>query len=153
MRRGKITIKQIFSDNFGSFWEKNREKFPEEMREHAYAEVMKMLGCGDVSMGFVSYICLVCLEVLKIGFTCKSRFCSKCGKKYVSQWVEKQVDKILDVPHRHCVFTISDKFRGYFYWNKESLKDLQDKAHEVVTEYANGVSQLLPAESRLNLNV
>jgi len=137
----KITIRQIFQDHFQGFWEKNQEKFPEKMREHIHKEVNKMMGCADASEGFVSYICMNCHEVLKKGFTCKSRFCNKCGKKYVSQWVEKQVEKILDVPHRHCVFTIPKEFRKYFYWNREGLKDLQDMIHEVITEYANGVNK------------
>jgi hypothetical protein len=140
MKTDKITIKQIFQDNFQVFWKKNQKKFPEKMREHTYIEVMKMIGCGDISSGFVAYICMTCLEIFKIGFTCKSRFCSKCGKKYVSQWVEKQVDKILDVPHRHCVFTMPEEYRGYFYWNKECLKDLQDMSYEVIREYVNGVN-------------
>jgi len=146
MKKDKITIKQIFKDHFQLFWENNKESFPEKTREHTYTEVMKMLGCGDVSLGFISYICIVCCEVFKIGFTCKSRFCNKCGKKYVEQWVEKQVNKILDVPHRHCIFTIPKEFRGYFYWNRESLKDLQDMAHEVVAEYANNVKKENRAE-------
>ena len=140
MKKGKITLKEIFEDHFEAFWGKNKEKVPENMREHTYIEVMKMIGCGDISLGFVAYICMVCFEKFKIGFTCKSRFCSKCGKKYVSQWVEKQVDKILDVPHRHCVFTIPEEFRVYFYWNRESVKDLQDMAYEVIREYANEVN-------------
>ena len=114
MKKSKITLKEIFEDHFQSFWGKNKEKVPENMREHTYVEVLKMIGCGDISLGFVAYICMVCFEKFKIGFTCKSRFCSKCGKKYVSQWVEKQVDKILDVPHRHCVFTIPEEYRSYF---------------------------------------
>ena len=140
MKKGKITLKEIFEDHFQAFWGKNKEKVPENMREHTYIEVMKMIGCGDISLGFVAYICMVCFEKFKIGFTCKSRFCSKCGKKYVSQWVERQVDKILDVPHRHCVFTIPEEYRRYFYWNRESVKDLQDMAYEVIREYANEVN-------------
>ena len=140
MKKSKITLKEIFEDHFQAFWGKNKEKVPENMREHTYVEVMKMIGCGDISLGFVAYICMVCFEKIKIGFTCKSRFCSKCGKKYVSQWVEKQVDKILDVPHRHCVFTIPEEYRNYFYWNRESVKDLQDMAYEVIREYANEVN-------------
>jgi hypothetical protein len=140
MRKNKITVKQIFKDHFRQFWEVNQDKFPPKMKEHIYNEVMKMLECGDILSGFITYICFVCHEVLKIGFTCKSRFCSKCGKKYASQWVEKQADKILDVPHRHCVFTIPEEFRKYFYWNRESLKDLQDMVYEVINEYANGVN-------------
>jgi len=146
MKTGKITIKQIFKDHFQIFWVNNKNKFPPKMREHTYIEVMKMIGCGDISVGYVAYICMVCFEIFKIGFTCKSRFCSKCGKKYVSQWVEKQVDKILDVPHRHCVFTIAKEYRSYFYWHKESLKDLQDMSYEVIHEYVNGVNSSNKAE-------
>jgi hypothetical protein len=140
MKKNKITIKQIFEDNYEEFWKMNKEKYPEKMREHMNIEVMKMIGCGDIALGFVAYICLKCLEVFKVGFTCKSRFCSKCGKKYINEWVEKQVSRILDVPHRHCVFTIPSEYRKYFFGNRESLKDLQDMVHEVINEFANGVN-------------
>ncbi|WP_373604778.1 transposase zinc-binding domain-containing protein [Paenibacillus sp. IHB B 3415] len=32
-------------------------------------------------------------------FTCKSRFCHGCGKKYTDEWAEKQQERILNVPH------------------------------------------------------
>ncbi|MBU3177571.1 transposase zinc-binding domain-containing protein [Clostridium estertheticum] len=34
----------------------NKEKYPEKMREHMNIEVIKMIGCGDISLGFVAYI-------------------------------------------------------------------------------------------------
>lgn len=139
--KNKITIKQIFEENFEEFWEKNKSKYPENMREHILCEVMKMLGCGNTALGFVSWICMICIEIFKVGFTCKSRFCVKCGKKYVSNWVEKQVDRLLDVPHRHCIFTIPEEFRMYFFRNREGLKDMQDMISEVLMEYANGVNE------------
>ena len=142
----KITLKQIYSDHFEVFWENNKNKYPEKEREHIVKEVMKMIGCGNIALGFAAYICLQCFEIIKIGFTCKSRFCVKCGKKYVSDWVERQINKILEVPHRHCVFTIPKEFRIYFFENKKSLKDLQDMIYEVLTEYANGVSKKNKAE-------
>ena len=138
--RKKITIKQIFGDHYQEFWKNNKEKYPEKIRENINIEVMKMVGCGDISIGFVAYICLKCLEIFKVGFTCKSRFCSKCGKKYISEWVEKQVSEILDVPHRQCVFTMPSELRKYFYWNRENLKDLQDMVYEVINEFANSVN-------------
>ena len=140
MKKDKGIIKQIFKAHFHNFWEKYKGKYPEKMREHLLCEVSKMLSCGDLTLGFVAYICMECLEKVKIGFSCKSRFCNKCGKKYVSAWVEKQVKRILDVSHRHCVFTIPKEFRVYFYWNRESLKDLQDMAYQVIEEYANRVT-------------
>ncbi|WP_396426806.1 transposase zinc-binding domain-containing protein [Lederbergia sp. NSJ-179] len=39
-------------------------------------------------------------------FTCKSRFCHKCGKKYTDDWSDKQQEMIFNVPYRHMVFTI-----------------------------------------------
>ena len=37
-------------------------------------EVMKMMGCGDLSLGFIVYICLKCLEILKIDLHAKVDF-------------------------------------------------------------------------------
>lgn len=96
--KNKGIIKTIFEKHFQGFWEKNKEKYPEQMRDHILSEVSKMLHCGDLTLGFVAYICMECFEKIKIGFSCKSRFCNRCGKKYISTWVEKQVKRILDVP-------------------------------------------------------
>ncbi|MBU3156416.1 transposase zinc-binding domain-containing protein [Clostridium estertheticum] len=53
-------MKRIFEDNYPEFWKLNKEKYPRKMREHVNIEVMKMIGCGDISLGFVAYICLKC---------------------------------------------------------------------------------------------
>jgi hypothetical protein len=57
MKESKITIKQIFGDHYQEFWKNNKEKYPKKMREHINIEVMKMLGCGDISLGFVAFEC------------------------------------------------------------------------------------------------
>lgn len=111
------------------------------MRNHINIEVMKMIKCGTGLLGFITYICMKCLEELKVGLTCKSRFCNKCGQKYIKEWVEKQVNRIIGVPHRHCVFTVPEEYRKFFYDNRKYLKDLQDMVHEVIEEYANGVNK------------
>ncbi|MBC2582812.1 transposase [Clostridium sp. DJ247] len=140
MKKSNGIIKQIFKDYFKEFWQNKNDKFPEQMREHLFKEVLKMINCGEFALGFIAYICMQCLEKINIGFSCKSRFCNRCGKKYISDWVEKQVRRILDVPHRHCIFTIPKEFRKYFYWNRKSLKDLQDMAYQVIEEYINNVN-------------
>lgn len=139
MKKSNGVIKQIFKDHFEEFWSANKIKYPGKMREHLYNEVQKMMNCGEFALGFVVYVCMVCLEKIKIAFSCKSRFCNRCGKKYISDWVEKQVRRILDVPHRHCVFTVPKEFRNHFFWHRESLKDLQDMAYEVIEECINRV--------------
>ncbi|MCB2351071.1 transposase zinc-binding domain-containing protein [Clostridium estertheticum] len=54
------------------------------MGEHMNIEVMKMIECGGIALDFVACICLKCLDVFKVEFTCKSRFCSKCGEKHIN---------------------------------------------------------------------
>ncbi|MGH4124515.1 MAG: hypothetical protein ACREV6_16455 [Clostridium sp.] len=55
--KNKITIKQIFEDNYPKFWKMNKEKYPKKMREHMNIEGMKMIRCGDIALCFVAYIC------------------------------------------------------------------------------------------------
>lgn len=142
----KIKIRQILDENFIEFWLKNQNKYPKEMRKTILEEVEKMLGCGSILKGFVAFICMVCGEIKKVGFTCKSRMCNKCGRKRLEEWAKEQKRNLLNVKHRHCVFTIPEEYRQYFYWNRKKLRDLQDMVNETVTEYANGVKDSNRAE-------
>ncbi|MBI3814187.1 MAG: transposase zinc-binding domain-containing protein [Nitrospinae bacterium] len=38
-------------------------------------------------------MCTKCGTKKRVPFTCKSRFCTSCGKKYVDKWVDKTVDE------------------------------------------------------------
>ncbi len=42
---------------------------------------------------------------------------------------------MLNVTHRHAVFTIPEELRNYFYQKRERLKDLQDAVYGVVSSY------------------
>ena len=57
-----------------------------------------------------------------MGFTCKSRFCTSCGKIYVDKWVESMISKLINVRHRHIVFTIPEELRIYFGKDRSKLK-------------------------------
>ncbi|MBU3215788.1 hypothetical protein [Clostridium estertheticum] len=54
-------------------------------------EAMKMVERGEISLGFVAYICLKYLEVFKIGFTCK-----KCGYFFVATTKNKCFSKSVE---------------------------------------------------------
>jgi len=94
-----------------------------------------MLGCGDPRNGYSLYRCVDCGEEHIVGFSCKSRFCPSCGKKYVDNWVEGQVDKILEVSHRHLVFTVPEQLRGKIYWNRDLIKEMSDKVAKLIQRY------------------
>lgn len=128
-----IKIKQIFADHWDVFKKTNLHKVPEDMVDSVVESVEKMLKCGDPKHGYAKYMCLNCGKHYKtIGFSCKSRFCNRCGKVYIENWVNKQVEKIIDVSHKHTVFTVPEELRGLIYWNRELLKELSDGVAEVI---------------------
>ncbi len=130
----KIIIK-ILKNHFGEFREKKWHRVRKEMREHIVDTVEKALNCGNMEKGYIKHKCIECNEAYIHGFTCKSKFCSKCGRKYSLEWSDKQVNNMLNVTHRHAVFTIPEELRNYFYQKRELLKDLQNAVYGVVSNY------------------
>ena len=129
----QVKIKEIFKDHWEGFWREYRKKFPQNQWGAIEQAVKKMLECGDISKGYYHYKCVSCGKGdVKVGFSCKSRFCPRCGKLYTDEWLEKTAEKIANVEHRHLVFTIPEEFREIIYWNREILKQLADLAVETI---------------------
>lgn len=58
----------------------------------------------------------------KIGFTCKSRFCTSCGKIYTDNWIDNMLGNLINVKHRHIVFTIPEELRKFFGIDRQRLR-------------------------------
>ena len=129
-------------------WQKYKEKCKDILREVEVDEVEKLLGCGDFKNGFATFICLNDGHTKRIPFSCKSRLCSRCGKKYTDEWTERIDKDMFSVIHRHIVLTISDKLWGYFEKNSELLKLLMDTAGKTVKrmlwEFSRSGKSLIP---------
>jgi len=131
---GSKIIKRIFQDHWEEFLSQHKDKILEDMQSSVIEPVSKMLGCCTKEMGYAIYMCTNCCEHPEkiVFFTCKSRFCTSCGKAYVDDWVDKMSTQMLDVSHRHLVFTIPEQLRAKIYWNRELLKVLSDTGAKVV---------------------
>ncbi|TDX42889.1 IS91 family transposase [Orenia marismortui] len=143
-------IKYIFADN--NNWEVFKdnhlsEKVPSDMVSNVIEEVEKFLKCGEYENGYTLYKCPDCNEKHIVAFSCKSRFCPRCGKKYIDEWVNKQVDNILDTSHRHMVFTIPEELRKYVYWNRDLIKEMSNKVAEVIKSYYRKQNKRLKYEA------
>jgi len=90
--------------------------------------------CRDPLNGYAEYICPCCCEKKKVAFTCKSRFCTSCGKVYIDKWVDKTVKDIFDVPHRHLVFTIPRQLRDVIFMDRSIIKIMTDCASRATVE-------------------
>ena len=133
MSRRKITVKEILIDRYEDFKNRYWSRIPEAMREHIDDLVNKAINCSDVKNGYAEYICEDCFSTTKVPFTCKSKFCNRCGRVYTLKWAERQQENMLRVGHRHSVFTMPKELRVFFYKRRELLKELQDAVYNVIS--------------------
>ncbi|HBG5342734.1 TPA: transposase zinc-binding domain-containing protein [Clostridioides difficile] len=75
-------INTILENYFKEFKDTMWNKVRKDMREQIESTVEKALNCGNIERGYIKHKCLDCGEEYIQGFTCKSKFCTKCGRKY-----------------------------------------------------------------------
>lgn len=128
----KNRLIQIFRDH----WEQFKLFHPELVDENIEVNVQKMMNCGLFSGGYAEYRCS-CGYVKRVPFSCKSRFCLRCSKVYIDNWVTKMRQTIFaKINHRHIILTVPGTLWGYFHSSK-MLKLLADCAAELIREVAS----------------
>lgn len=135
MKKGKIKI--ILEDHWYGFLNKYKDK----IRPNVKKEVEKVLKCKDIKHGFIELKCDKCNITKKIGFTCKSRFCTSCGKIYTDNWINNMLGNLINVKHRHIVFTIPEELREFFGMDRQRLKILPKCAAKAVTSWMNSLNK------------
>ena len=93
----------------------------------------KMLGCGDSSFGGAMYVCTHCGNLKFVPFRCHSRFCPTCGNKYAMERTTNMAFKLVNVTHRHCVFTIDENLRDFFLHDRSLLHCLFHAVNSVIS--------------------
>lgn len=135
----KGVVREILKDHFQGFWQLHAGRFPKELRKDIEETVEKAVRCGTRDMGYARYECKGCREgepdPVFVCFTCKSRFCHGCGKKYTDEWAQKQEERILNVPHRHMVFTVPKEIRKVFFADRKKLNELSKEVAQVIQYY------------------
>nr|WP_231479750.1 transposase [Streptobacillus canis] len=84
----------------------------------------KFLACGDLSKAFISYRCHICNFQHKMKLTYKSRLCNSCGYNYSIKWTNSITNQLINIPHRHVLFTIPQQFRKFIAYDKTILSKL-----------------------------
>lgn len=128
---GDISIQDIFIEEFSNFV----KKYPKiSIRQSVFDNVNKMIKCGNFDYGYAYYECPNCGNFYVKGFTCKSRFCPSCGKKYRDKIGAKVTSKLLNVKHRQLVFTFPFELRIYFRKFREFLTLLFQAVNETLKQ-------------------
>ena len=108
-------------------------KYTLHPRESEMENIDKMINCGDPSFGGTMYGCTHCGKLKFVPFRCHSRFCPTCGNKYSMERTTSMSFKLVNVTHRHCVFTIDENLRLFFLEDRSLLDCLFHAVTSVVS--------------------
>jgi len=124
--KGFTTIAEILltSNNWKRYiaWKKGL------VRSAVYFHVARMLACRTPQLGAHLFLCPNCETVMVVPHSCKSVFCSSCGKARTDQWCKDLLSDILDVRYRHLVFTLPWQIRLPIQDNRQVLLDILFRA-------------------------
>ena len=111
-------LQEIFSDHYEEML------YTLHPRDAVIENVEKMINCGGPSYGGAMYGCPKCGKLKFVPFRCHSRFCPTCGNKYSMERTTNMSFMLINVTHRHCVFTIDENLRHFFLEDRELLNCL-----------------------------
>ncbi len=92
-------IASIFEDHWENTYLENKSII-DKYRPNASQEIQKIIDCANKNLGCSLYVCPYCNDIVFVGHTCKSRFCSSCAYKYKNTHVENVLQTAYNCNHR-----------------------------------------------------
>ena len=137
---GPIAIAEILltSNNFQRYiaWKGG------QVRRAVHHHVSRMLSCRTAKLGLHLFGCSNCPTVKVVPHSCKSVFCSSCGKVRTDQWCDELLSDLLEVPYRHLVFTLPWELRLVIQDNRRVLLNVLFRAAAGRADMSNAASGL-----------
>jgi len=131
-----ITCK-LALDN-GNWW-KFFLKHHKLIRLNIIINVLKLLVCRTSFLGYHYNVCPNCKKGIKVPHTCKSRFCSSCGKKATDNWIKTSFNTSPDTKWQHITFTMPDQFWCFFWYNRHLIGIIPSIAACIIKNQAKGI--------------
>lgn len=123
-----VTITNLFR----YFWDDFYAIHKDNLRESIVKNVEALIGCRDFANGYTFFECPKCDNYHIKGFSCNSRFCSSCGKKYRDMRALNIQSKLLNVSHRHFVFSVPFDLRPFFWKCRNLFNTLFKSVNEAL---------------------
>ena len=118
--RKKLRLADFFDQN----WESYRKTPEAYITPEQYKAAAAIRSCRTEALGIDHYVCEECGEISNVYHSCKNRFCPTCSWKDTLQWAEKMKDQMMDLPHRHVVFTLPHQLNTLIKDNKALILDI-----------------------------
>lgn len=90
-----------------------------------YKAVADIRACRTAALGIDIYSCPNCGDTTEVYHNCKNRFCPTCSWSDTMRWADKIKRNMLNIPHRHVVFTIPHKLIPLIKRNEYALLNMQ----------------------------
>ncbi|MGM8366392.1 IS91 family transposase [Virgibacillus sp. W0181] len=139
----KNILKQIFFDE-NQHWESFKKKHRDRIRPVVIKEVERFRDCGNPKNGFKLFVCEGCNDPRKVPYRCKGRFCTTCSLGESEEWSRLLTEDVLQVNHRHVIFTIDEGLREIFLLHRHLLKPLMDEAAKLISDYFGKKAKVKP---------
>jgi hypothetical protein len=103
-----------------------------------YKAVQAIRSCRTAALGVDIYSCPQCGDTTEVYHNCKNRFCPTCSWSDTVRWAEKVKVNMLNIPHRHVVFTIPHQLNYLINKNKFLLLNtLMQTSAEALKDWMN----------------
>ena len=113
--------KYRLADFFNAHWDKYLKSPSEPILLEQFKAVNAIRVCRTEALGKDIYACPDCGEITEVYHSCKNRFCPTCSWQDTLRWAEKVKKNMLDLPHRHAVFTLPHQLIPLIKKNKKEL--------------------------------
>ena len=111
------TVSEIFGHHAAEYLEKYGKKIPVS---HLKA-IRDIINCRSPIMGGTTYYCTKCKTFHYSYHSCKNRSCPKCQSEESSEWLEKQLEKLLPVKYHLVTFTLPAEFGSIVRSNQKLM--------------------------------
>ena len=130
---------------FDSWWDEYCKHPKHFIQPEQYKAVKDIRSCRTAALGIDIYSCPNCGETTEVYHSCKNRFCPTCSWNDTVKWAEKVKGNMLNIPHRHVVFTIPHQLNSLIIRNKFILLNtLMQTSAEALKDWINYKFNLQP---------
>ncbi|MCU4166735.1 IS91 family transposase [Carboxylicivirga caseinilyticus] len=120
MKQQQFKLSQLFDLH----WDNYKENPKHFILPEQYKAVAAIRACRTEKLGVDHYVCQSCGEISYVYHSCKNRFCPSCSWKDTIDWADKMKNQMLDIPHRHVVFTLPHHLNNLIKANKNVLLNI-----------------------------
>lgn len=115
------------ADFFNSWWDEYCQHPTVFIEPEQYKAVNAIRACRTEVLGIDSYACPECGEISEVRHNCNHRFCPTCSWLDTVKWADLIKSQMLDIPHRHVVFTLPHQLIPLLKRNKKAMLNILAK--------------------------